>query len=205
MTYALEDASNAYRSKESGEDHGMVKFFRHIALLQPGIIVIYDELESQSPASWSWLIHSIEGMELDSLSGTFASTADGFRGTGRLWSAAPVRWQITNRFEVPAVSFRVSEGLRKYSFNDDQWHAKAISTDSVRTIRFLSVIQVGPKGEKVVFRERQAAPGLVRLHIGDWEIEASLDTHLPPQLRLEALKGDVRFRAYESSEKRALR
>lgn len=205
MTYALGDASNAYRSKESDEDHGMVKFFRHIALLQPSIIVIYDELESQSPASWSWLIHSIEGMELDSSSGTFASTADGFRGTGRLWSAAPVRWQITNRFEVPAVSFRVSEGLRKFSFNDDQWHAKAISTDSVRTIRFLSVIQVGPKGEKVVFRERQAAPGLVRLHIGDWEIEASLATHLPPQLRLEALKGDVRFRAYESSEKRALR
>lgn len=205
MTYALGDASNAYRSKESGEDHGMVKFFRHIALLQPGIIVIYDELESQSPASWSWLIHSIEGMELDSSSGTFASTADGFRGTGRLWSAAPVRWQITNRFEVPAVSFRVSEGLRKIPFNDDQWHAKAISTDSVRTIRFLSVIQVGPKGEKVVFRERQAGPGLVRLHIGDWEIEASLATHLPPQLRLEALKGDVRFRAYESSEKRVLR
>ncbi|MEZ4902106.1 MAG: hypothetical protein R2822_10290 [Spirosomataceae bacterium] len=43
----------------------MKKFYRHILLLKPGIVVIYDELEADAEAEWSWLIHSLKNMTLN--------------------------------------------------------------------------------------------------------------------------------------------
>ncbi|HEX5025977.1 MAG TPA: DUF4962 domain-containing protein, partial [Agriterribacter sp.] len=80
LAYMKGDASNAYQSNQTKEDYGLNKFYRHIVLLKPGIIVIYDELEARSDASWSWLMHSIEDMKLDSLNNTFVSAIENAKG-----------------------------------------------------------------------------------------------------------------------------
>ncbi len=49
--YALGDASNAYG------DAGLRRFRRHLVLLRPNILVIYDDLEADHDARWQWLVH----------------------------------------------------------------------------------------------------------------------------------------------------
>ena len=51
ITYCLGDASNAYG------DAGLTLFRRHVVLLRPSTVVIYDELEADHAAQWSWLLH----------------------------------------------------------------------------------------------------------------------------------------------------
>src|SRR5690606_2736612 len=65
LAYAKGDASDAYRSRQTKEDFGVKKFYRHMLLLKPDIVVIYDEREAGGEASWSWLIHSMDNMELN--------------------------------------------------------------------------------------------------------------------------------------------
>src|SRR3546814_8877461 len=50
MAYVLGDASAAYSSAETGDDYGLKKFHRHLLLLKPDIIVVYDELVADHPA-----------------------------------------------------------------------------------------------------------------------------------------------------------
>ncbi len=196
LAYIKGDASNAYQSKETKEDHGLQKFLRHIVLLKPGIIIIYDELEAKSPASWSWLIHSIENMKLDAAHNTFTATIENAKGTGRLWSAQPFTWQLTNKFEVPAVSFREYPGRKPKNFSDTQWHLNAVNKGKAQKIRFLSVIQVSPDGKTLPFKETAEPTGTTRLNIAGWEIEAALSYDLPPQLLVRSTEDSVAFSAY---------
>lgn len=196
LAYIKGDASHAYQSAETKEDHGVQKFLRHIVLLKPGIIIIYDELEAASAASWSWLIHSIEDMKLDPVQNTFTSVIENAKGVGKLWSSQPYTWQLTNKFDVPAVSFRDYPGRKPKNFADTQWHLKAINKTKARKIRFLSVIQVSADGKILPFKETGKLTGTTKLTIAGWEIEAALSYDLPPQLQVRSVEDNVAFAAY---------
>ena len=196
LAYMKGDASTAYQSVETKEDYGVTKFDRHIILLKPGIIVIYDELESKTEANWSWLIHSLQDMKLDSLHNTFTSTIEGAKGVGKLWSSQSFVWNITNKFEVPAVIFRNYKGMRTKKYEDTQWHLKATNKDKNARVRFLSVIQVGKDGTTLPFKESQMVDGITRVTIGDWQIEATLSYNQLPQLQIRSVSGNTVFAAY---------
>ncbi|MGI9137948.1 MAG: DUF4962 domain-containing protein, partial [Sediminibacterium sp.] len=67
ITYAVGDASNAYSGIVDGKevDYGMKLFRRHYIMLRPSIIIIYDELEADHAAEWSWLLHNYNGFKID--------------------------------------------------------------------------------------------------------------------------------------------
>jgi hypothetical protein len=176
LAYVAGDASGAYRSEESKEDHGMRRFIRHLVFLRPGLVVVYDELEARQAAQWSWLIHSIEPMQLDAAKGMFNARVPGFSGQGRLFSEHPVRWTLTDKFDVPAVGFRDLRGKMRTEYSDDQWHAKAVSVSPVQRTRFLSVIRVTPDSVIREIRGEVDEKGMLRVKADGWEITASL-TH----------------------------
>lgn len=196
LSYAMGDASNAYRSKESKEDHGMKKFFRHMVMMKPGIVVIYDELESASDAEWSWLIHSINPMQLDSVQNSFSTSVTDFSGTGRLWSSSPFRWELKDKFDVPATLFRNYEGMQHKEYPDNQWHLKAINRSKTAAVRFLSVIRVDAKGKPVEIIERRSTDGMKTITVDGWEIKASLSIAAPPALEIRLTSGTAVFSAY---------
>jgi hypothetical protein len=199
LAYMKGDASNAYQSEESKEDYGVNKFYRHMVLLKPGIIVIYDELESVADASWSWLIHSLENMKLDSVHNSFTASIANGTGVGKLWSSQPFQWQLSNKFDVPAVVFRNYKGMRTKKYDDTQWHLKAINKSKTDKLRFLSVIQISTDGKILALKEVPASKGITKLTIGGWEIEAAMSYDLAPQLNIHALSGNTVFAAYGSS------
>ncbi len=182
LAYAKGDASSAYRSSETGEDHGVTKYFRHIVLLDPDLVVIYDELEAEQPSEWSWLIHSHDEMKVDLTSGIFSVDTENAHGTGQLWSSAPVTWLLADTFEVPAVNWRNSisaEGVPK-TYDAPQWHLKATNMDKVDAMRFLFIIRVTPEEVPVLDGKREIINGEVIVSSGEWIIQAGLDMSRPP-------------------------
>ena len=89
ITYALGDVSNVYcgtseykmwekNFEKAGltqtPDNGfgetpLKKYRRHIFLLHPYTVVIYDELESSENVRWDWLLHSPVEFDIDQKNG----------------------------------------------------------------------------------------------------------------------------------------
>ena len=195
LAYVAGDASGAYRSEESKEDHGMRRFIRHLVFLRPGLVVVYDELEARQAAQWSWLIHSIEPMQLDAAAGMFNARVPGYTGQGRLFSEHPVRWTLTDKFDVPAVGFRDLRGKLRTEYADDQWHAKAVSVSPVPKTRFLSVIRVTPDSVIREIRGEVDEKGMLRVKADGWEITASLKHDVAASLDIRSDDGAVVFSA----------
>lgn len=199
LSYLKADASNAYQSKETKEDFGVSQFLRHVVMIQDGIIVLYDELAANKPVNWSWLIHSLENMELDSLGNQFTASIKEAIGKGKLWSSESINWKISNKFDVPAVLFRNYQGMRTKEYKDSQWHLKATNTQPQDKMRFLVVLQIGKTGTLSKISEIKTSKGSQKLQIGDWIIEASMSTQLAPQLLIQSVKQNTAFSAYGNS------
>ena len=198
LAYALGDASNAYRSAETREDYKVKKFYRHLVLLKPDIVVIYDELESHGDVKWSWLIHSMEKIDLNPNENTFKSVFDHARGIGKLWSSRPVNWLLADTFDVPAVNWRASRdpsgNLKKY--DDGQWHLQAVSRSKDSTMRFLAVLQISPEASEENISEVDEGTS-VNVQAGDWTISADLGARTRPSFTIKNKSGTTLM--YEGS------
>lgn len=173
----------------------MRRFIRHLVFLRPGLVVVYDELEARHDAVWSWLIHSIENMQLDAATGMYTARVPGFTGQGRLFSEHPVRWTLTDKFDVPAVGFRDLRGKLRTEYADDQWHAKAVSVNPVRKTRFLSVIRVTPDSVIREIRGQVNDQGILQVKVDGWDIQAGLKSERPASLDIRSDDGQVVFSA----------
>lgn len=197
MAYAKGDASDAYRSRQTKEDFSVKKFYRHILLLKPDIIVIYDELEAGKEANWSWLIHSMDNMELNRRRNYFSTTQGKIRGVGKLWSPVPVKWALTDTFSVPVINWRHPDnGEVNESYSQPQWHASATNTVKAKQIRFLTVIKAGRNVSVKQFKESGSSGGNIRVTIGDWAIEAALSEGSAPALSVRNATAGTAFTAY---------
>jgi len=196
LAYMKGNAANAYQSKETKEDYGVSKFDRHTVLLKPGIIVIYDELKAESEVSWSWLIHSLKNMKLDTMHNSFTATIEDWKGVGRLWSSDPFTWNITDTFAVPAVVYRNYTGMKTKKYENTQWHLKATNRQKKKQLRFLAIIQVDKNGAVIGFKEATTGKGITKITVGDWEIEAALSSDLAPHLQIQSMARKVAFTAY---------
>lgn len=190
--YAMGDASNAYASDETNEDYGVKKFNRHLILLKPDILVIYDELESEADATWSWLIHSMEKISVNRADNSFESVFGDVKGVGKLWSTLPVAWHLADTFDVPAVNWRRStnaEGKLK-TYDDPQFHLKALNETRASAMRFLAVLQIAPGAARKHIAEDRAEDAL-NIVAGDWRITANLDTQSAPYLAVRSMSGNT--------------
>ncbi|GAA4431220.1 DUF4962 domain-containing protein [Ravibacter arvi] len=203
LAYVAGDASGAYKSKEKSVDSGLRKFLRHIVLLKPGILVVYDELEAENPAIWSWLIHSLGHMTIDSAGNGYTGRTGSITGTGKLWSSAPLSWSLKNKFDVPAVSYRSSPGKPGKEYSNDQWHLAATSSAPTRVMRFLSIIRIQRDNNQII--EVRELPGsaddAVVIETAGWKISANLSENLPLSLRIGSASEDVIFSLYDTEIK----
>jgi hypothetical protein len=186
LAYAKGDASKAYQSDETGEDYGVSKNHRHIALLKPDVVVIYDELEADKKVEWSWLIHSLEEISLGPDPDTFSASLDKVKGMGRLWGSQPVILHLTDTFDVPAVNWRGSRdqhGSLK-TYEDNQWHLKASTADKTSNMRFLTVLRVASGDVPSDWTASEIEDGVVDIQIGNWKIKANVEASLEPGIHI---------------------
>ena len=201
LAYAKGDAAQAYQSDETKENYGLKKFDRHLVLLKPGIVVVYDELEAEKPVSWSWLIHSMKPTQVDTVQGQFNSRFEKSEGTGRLWSSQPITWALADTFDIPAVNVigRVDEDGEEITYGAQQWHLKATSKMKSSRMKFLSVIEVGSEGTLPKIIPATSPTGLVTVKVGDWQIKAQLGPSAPAELGITDASGYTAFATSGSS------
>lgn len=202
IAYVKGDATNAYKNEAQLHNVGVRKVLRHIVMLKPDLIIVYDELESEEDSHWSWLIHSMQKMKTDSENGIFTVSPENVRGAGKLFSSSEVRWALADTFEVPAVNWRQSrhpDGSLK-TYDDPQWHLKVSTLQKMPEMRFLAIIQVSPNSDldEILRNSKPDNNGNVDVTLGDWNISACLDIKLAPSLSIKKADGSAGFSAYSN-------
>ncbi len=202
ITYCLGDASKAYSGitdpmwdsafAAAGitqtPDNGfgttpLTKYRRHILMLHPDIVLVYDELEASEPVRWEWLLHSPTEFYIHTAEKmvSSANTGSGFKAVTQLFSGEAMTFSQTDRFVVPPTATPNPQ-------YPNQWHLTAL-VEGRDKVRFLSVIQVKSDG-KQVYTIRHDGNTLV---CGDWNITAELNASQPPTLTVAHRTDDAVF------------
>ena len=138
------------------------KYRRHVLMLYPDIVVIYDELEASEAVTWDWLLHGLTAFDIDNADNSVITenTNKGFVAQTRLFSDDAMALSRTNKFFADP-----SSGItEKYPA---QWHLTARINGKPAT-RVLAIMQVGESRAALMPVSRNGNT----FKIGDWTIEA---------------------------------
>lgn len=182
ISYCLGDASAAYG------DAGLTRFRRHLVLLRPSIVGIYDELEADHAADWSWLLHSDHKTATEG--NRISVSSDAARSQVVLFGSSPLVMSVDTRFDSPAVNWRNRKSGGKTIEYPDQWHATAGPAARVSRLRVLAIMQIRSSDETTPFAQVVAKDG-GRLDVGDWRIQAEMTAARPASLTIERTDGKV--------------
>jgi hypothetical protein len=180
ITYCMGDASNAYG------DAGLTRFRRHVAFLRPNIVVVYDDLESDHPAEWSWLLHSPGKIEAGD---RLLATIDSAQAQIDFFASEPVKGAVSDKFDPPALNWRDKKSGGETLKYPDQSHLTVMPKEKSSKARFLAVLQIGPRDASSFDVPTRKADGSVR--VADWQITAALDTSRPASLLIKRIDGDA--------------
>lgn len=171
ISYAVGDASSAYsgKTKKGDQKLGLNKFRRHILMLRPGILIIYDELKADKAIEFSWLLHSDDEIKIDRQENLVSAQNEVSTGIVTLTGSQDLELNVTDTFAIEPVKFRSQNDTEK---KPNQWHFKANNKLQTKNMRFLAIIQVNPYKAKPI-KVEEIGPG--KYAVGDWFIEAELD------------------------------
>ena len=192
LSYAMGDASQAYHSVEHGgkTDHGVERFHRHLLMLDSTMILLYDDLEADHPAEWSWVLHSPLDHVEQTGDGRFTFESGKVKSTVEVITSEDMGWDISDNYDTPAENWR-GEKDRDGTFvelADDDWHVKGVSKAKEK-FRILAIIQVGKAGEN--FSVVYHADG--QIHCGGWTIDAEMDANAPASISVLKNDGTAAF------------
>lgn len=191
LCYALGDASNAYCGTSDDPmwlrafadagisqtpDNGfgttpLTRYRRHLAMLQGGIVVIYDELAASEHATWDWLLHSDTSFAIDGAACSVEVESARSRSRVSFFTADDMTLTQTSRFAVPPAV----QG-EQYP---DQWHLTA-RIAGAQSVYILTVIQTCDKIDEPM----PIAVDGNTVKVGQWTISAELDATKSPSLTL---------------------
>lgn len=208
LSYATGDASHAYcgiseypmwqknfensgleQSAENGfGDTPLKKYKRHIFLLHPDKVLIYDEMEADSAVTWDWLLHSFVKFDIDDKQNCMITLnpEKGFKARTTLFGTQDCTLSQTDAFVAPPDSSKLKKGRDTQIPN--QWHLTAAYPSS-KAHRVLAIIQVNDLKEE--FEKINVQQG--NFCVGEWNIEAQLDAGKLAALRITNAKKKVVF------------
>jgi hypothetical protein len=183
ISYAVGDASNAYSGEFDNEktELGMKHFRRHYIMLRPSIIVIYDELEADHDAEWSWLLHNDNGFRIDWENKSIYAESEKTKAKVLLFSSTPIDFKVTDQFSVPVDNWtnKVDEEGEPIAFVN-QWHFSGVTVQKAQRMRYLAVFQIKPDGsfEPLIKSENG------NFAVGNWNIKAEMNTSKPANIQV---------------------
>lgn len=135
LSYVSGDATAAYMGK-------LNRWVRQVLFLRPGLILMLDDLEAPETASFEWMLHAFEEMELGEEQ--VISRRDGKTMDVRLACSAGLTLSQTDQFDTP-----YNEGIPE-SFHKDMpnhWHVMAQTNEKVKKTRIGAVLGIYGAGE----------------------------------------------------------
>ena len=182
MAYCLGDASRAYGKT------GLTRFRRHLVLLRPATLVIYDELEADHDAQWSWLLHSPAPIKSDPGGVRLHATVPTGKGQVDVYGSLGLQVKIDDRFDPPADNWRGKKSGGKPQPYPNQWHATIEPVQKTARMRYLALIQLRLEGQQEGFTDPKADGG-GRIQLGPWTVQAALNPRENASLVIQRTDG----------------
>lgn len=214
ISYAAGDASNAYNGKNrytspilfdpryGGGDPGVKKFRRHLVMLRPSHVLIYDELEAKQPISWEFRLHSRRWMtQLDG--NRLMGKNDYATATAKMFCKSPVKTTLRHKYMpneedgIDPVKDLKPEDMWLLRPLDDEnklpdpipehYHGAFTTVGKHSNMRFLTLIEVHPgRDENFVPVSPNAVDsnGMTTIEAGDYTITVQLDGDRPSYLHV---------------------
>lgn len=176
ISYAVGDASQAYSGTDLKDttDLGLTKFRRHYIMLRPSTIIIYDELEADHDATWTWLLHNDTGMKVDAVRYQILAGNEEGEAKVNLFTSSDIDFQVTDQFSIPVENWTSKKDHSGQIIDfKDQWHFKGVSKKKLAKMRFLAIFQILPNGD---FSEVKYELSNGTFNLPNWKITAELDT-----------------------------
>ena len=155
ISYVCGDATMAYRptvdkqfldmlaksgiapTPENGFGDARLKLFkRHLILIRPDTLVVYDVLESEVASDWTLLLHTMKPPTLDP-SGRLSLDTNKNAAVGFVTGSGVLKAALSDQFHT-----KPEDTLKKYSATPNQYHVNFQSVEKSQTMRFLTVIQM---------------------------------------------------------------
>lgn len=171
---------------------GVRRYVRHMFYRKGEYVLIFDDLRHCKEVSWSWLLHSLEQMEMEPTE----NAARVSKGQERLWvrwfEPSHLKYSQTNEYDVPLGP--PPEGKPPHP---GEWHLTVTMAHRLKECQFLTLLVPYRESTPVNYGAFQQArgDGVLGLHRAgaggeDWIIFDAQSGELP-QLRET---GPVRFR-----------
>jgi len=161
----------------NGYGDGKLKLFeRHVTLVQPDTVVIYDVLESEQASQWTLLLHAMKKPSLDS-GGMLSLESGKTVASGVVVGSQPLTVSVTDQFYMPPVDLK-----KKYKDMPRQYHISYVSQEKSKSMRFVTVLQMADTGAEpgaVTVK----SPGIVAA--GGILVRAELDANKPEGLSVK--------------------
>ena len=97
--YISGEAENAYGER-------LNKWHRHLLMIRPSILIVADDLVAPEPSSFQWLLHALEGFEIDAANHTLVSRRKGACLRGYLFGSTDFTLTQTDAWPLaPDIGF----------------------------------------------------------------------------------------------------
>lgn len=220
ISYTVGDASNAYNGmnrylsvknpnsilsdpRYGGGNPGVTKFRRHMVMLRPNYVLIYDELEAKSPISWEFRLHSRRWMtQLGE--GWLMGKNDFATASAKMFCKEPIKTTLLHTYMQneedgidPAKDLKPEEMWLLRPSDDENklpnpipehYHGAFTTVGKHQNMRFLTLIEIHPgKNEKFVPKEAPKAINgeLTTIQAGEYTITVQLDGNKPSFLQVK--------------------
>jgi hypothetical protein len=129
LDYVVGDATDAYGGR-------LTRFLRHVALVKPGaarpaapFVVIYDDLEAKSPATFQFMLHALRKFELD-------------EKQARLTVQQPTAGVAVAYLSPAPLQFRQWDGFAPPPTKEfpNQWHVEAGTREKLKRLAMITVL-----------------------------------------------------------------
>ena len=211
FSYAMGDASRAYQPFPRGsinwvtvcktagiytsdqgfilneQDDPQVKLFRrHIAMLRPSTVLIYDELEAAKPVSWEWHLNGRGNITMTADTTNLQVMADGGKADGQttIFASTKLQMNLLSGYYVKPVDWlNPQRGRKATEFDAVQYHSTTENAVKTRAMRYFAVIQIDQTNQKNFQAVKPDTNGVYA--VNGYRIKAELD--MEKTARLEVL------------------
>ncbi|NQZ58288.1 MAG: hypothetical protein HRT88_12585, partial [Lentisphaeraceae bacterium] len=182
---------NAQKRKFITKENGygklnLTRYRRHMLVIRPNILIIYDELAAKDAHDWRYKLHSPFTMK--HIKGNHIETGNNHCSTStHFYASDDFNIDITNKFKQSATNLRGKEVNAKF---DDVSHLTLSQNKKSKKFRYLTIIQIGPNDNSYeVFKPKRTDENKIKL--GDYQIECELNVNKPSYLKVQ--KKDKNF------------
>jgi hypothetical protein len=157
--YARGDARWAYPGR-------LRRFDRHALFLRPQtqdeqpVVVLYDDLEAESPATYQWLLHALEEMQIDAPANTVTVARGAARLKVQFLQPGALSFSQTDQFSVAPEAPNMP----------NQWHLAASTSEPTARRQFLTVLLPYPDGAQPSAVRALEVPGALAVEVAGAEL-----------------------------------